>query len=82
MTTRRKVLLGGAGVLALGVGGLSGRRLWLDREPAALPATDAQGRVVWQNPRAADLLGRDGREEGGRTLASLSSTVVFAICST
>lgn len=49
MTTRRKVLLGGAGVLALGVGGLAGRRLWLDREPAALPATDAQGRVVWQN---------------------------------
>jgi len=49
MTTRRKVLLGGAGVLALGAGGLVGRRVWLDREPAALPATDAQGRVVWQN---------------------------------
>lgn len=49
MTTRRKVLLGGAGVLALGVGGLAGRRIWLDREPAALPATNAQGRVVWQN---------------------------------
>ncbi len=49
MTTRRKVLLGGAGVLALGTGGLVGRRVWLDREPAALPATDAQGRVVWQN---------------------------------
>lgn len=49
MTTRRKVLLGGTGVLALGVGGLAGRRIWLDREPAALPATDAQGRVVWQN---------------------------------
>lgn len=49
MTTRRKVLLGGAGVLALGAGGLVGRRLWLDREPASLPATDAKGRVVWQN---------------------------------
>jgi len=49
MTTRRKVLLGGVGVLALGAGGLAGRRIWLDREPAALPATDAQGRVVWQN---------------------------------
>lgn len=49
MTTRRKVLLGGVGVLALGAGGLAGRRIWLDREPAALPATDTQGRVVWQN---------------------------------
>ena len=49
MTTRRKVLLGGAGVLALGTVGLTGRRLWLDREPPAPPATDAQGRVVWQN---------------------------------
>ncbi len=49
MTTRRKVLLGGAGMLALGAGGLVGRRLRLDREPPAPPATDAQGRVVWQN---------------------------------
>ncbi|WP_374529412.1 D-arabinono-1,4-lactone oxidase [Novosphingobium sp.] len=49
MTSRRKVLLGGVGVLALGAGGLAGRRIWLDREPAALPATDAKGHVVWQN---------------------------------
>ena len=49
MTTRRRVLLGGAGLVAVGAGGLVGRRIWLDREPPALPATDAQGRVVWQN---------------------------------
>ena len=48
MTTRR-ILLGGVGVLAIAAGGLAGRRMWLDREPAALPATDAKGRVVWQN---------------------------------
>lgn len=49
MTTRRKVILGGVGAVALGAGGLAGRRLWLDREPAGPAATDAQGRVVWQN---------------------------------
>lgn len=49
MSTRRTVLLGGAGLLALGAGGLVGRRLWLDREPVPPPATDAQGRVVWSN---------------------------------
>ena len=35
MIARRKVLLGGAGVLALGVGSCAGRRAWLDREPTA-----------------------------------------------
>lgn len=49
MTTRRKVLLGGTGVLALGVGGLAGRRVWLDREPVLPPAIDAQGRLLWSN---------------------------------
>ncbi|MBX9642856.1 MAG: FAD-binding protein [Novosphingobium sp.] len=49
MTTRRKVLLGGAGVLALGVGSCTGRRWWLDREPIAPPARDAQGRALWSN---------------------------------
>ena len=49
MSTRRTVLLGGVGLLALGAGGLVGRRMWLDREPAPPPATDAQGRVVWSN---------------------------------
>lgn len=49
MIARRKLLLGGAGLLALGVGSCAGRRLWLDREPAAPPAIDAQGRALWSN---------------------------------
>lgn len=49
MTTRRKVLLGSAGLVALGVGGLAGRRIWLDSEPTALAPTDAQGRMLWSN---------------------------------
>lgn len=49
MSTRRKVLLGGVGVLALGIGGLAGRRAWLSREPVLLPPLDAQGRALWSN---------------------------------
>jgi FAD-linked oxidoreductase len=49
VSTRRKVLLGGAGLLALGAGGLAGRRMWLDREPEPPPAIDAQGRALWSN---------------------------------
>ena len=49
MSTRRKVLLGGVGALALGAGGLVGRRWWLDREPEAPPPLDPQGRALWSN---------------------------------
>jgi FAD-linked oxidoreductase len=49
VNTRRKVLLGGAGLLALGAGGLAGRRAWLSREPDLPPPLDAQGRVLWSN---------------------------------
>ena len=49
MTSRRKVLLGGVGALALGAGGLAGRRWFLSREPEARPAIDGQGRVLWSN---------------------------------
>ncbi len=49
MSTRRKVLLGGAGALALGAGGLAGRRWYLSREAEPLPTTDAGGRVLWSN---------------------------------
>lgn len=49
MTTRRRVLMGGAGLLALGAGSCAGRRLWLDREPPAPPASDARGHGVWAN---------------------------------
>jgi FAD-linked oxidoreductase len=46
--TRRALLIGG-GVVAAGVAGLAGRRVWLDREPAALPAVDRSGHLLWQN---------------------------------
>jgi len=49
VTTRRKVLLGGAGVLALGAGGLAARRAWIDRDPPLPPATDARGHAIWSN---------------------------------
>jgi FAD-linked oxidoreductase len=49
MTTRRKVLLGGAGVLALGIGGMAGRRWWLGREPEPPAAINAAGRTLWSN---------------------------------
>lgn len=49
MIARRTLLLGGAGALALGVGSCTGRRWWLDREPPAPPATDAQGHALWSN---------------------------------
>jgi FAD-linked oxidoreductase len=47
-TTRRALLIGG-GVVAAGAAGLTGRRLWLDRDPAPLPAVDRAGRLLWQN---------------------------------
>ncbi|MCC6926452.1 D-arabinono-1,4-lactone oxidase [Novosphingobium sp.] len=49
MIARRKLLLGGAGALALGVGSCSTRRWWLSREPAAPPPVDPQGRALWVN---------------------------------
>ncbi len=49
MGTTRRALLAGGGVVAAGVAGLAGRRLWLDREPAALPAVNASGHLLWQN---------------------------------
>ena len=49
MSTRRKVLLGGVGVLALGIGGLVGRRAWQSREPDLPPPLDDQGRALWSN---------------------------------
>lgn len=49
MTTRRKVLLGGAGLIALAGAGLAGRRWWLDREPPAFPPTDGKGHTLWSN---------------------------------
>lgn len=48
-STRRKVLLGGAGAVVVGAGALTGRRVWLDREPAPPPTADAAGHGVWSN---------------------------------
>jgi FAD-linked oxidoreductase len=52
-TTRRALLIGG-GVVAAGAAGLTGRRIWLDREPAALPAVDGSGHLLWQNWSATE----------------------------
>lgn len=49
MKLGRRALLGGAGLLALGVGGLTGRRMWLSREPEPPVAIDAKGRALWSN---------------------------------
>lgn len=49
MSTRRKVLLGGVGIVALGAGGLAGRRWWLDREPELPAPLDANGHALWSN---------------------------------
>lgn len=54
MGTTRRALLAGGGVLALGAAGLAGRRMWLDREPAALPAVDDKGHLLWQNWAATE----------------------------
>jgi FAD-linked oxidoreductase len=52
-TTRRALLIGG-GAVAAGAAGLAGRRVWLDREPAALPAVDGSGHLLWQNWSATE----------------------------
>ena len=49
MKIGRRVLLGGAGLLALGVGGLAGRRMWLSRELELPDAINADGRALWSN---------------------------------
>ena len=49
MKVGRRVLLGGAGLLALGVGGLTGRRMWLSREPELPAPIDGNGRALWSN---------------------------------
>lgn len=57
-TTRRSLIIGG-GALAVGAGavgaaGLAGRRIWLDRDPAVLPAVDRSGHLLWQNWAATE----------------------------
>lgn len=49
MSTRRNVLLGGVGALAVGASGLAGRRWYLSRETEAPPPLNEQGRVLWSN---------------------------------
>ena len=52
-TTRRALLIGG-GMVAAGAAGLAGRRVWLDREPPALPVIDRSGHLLWQNWAATE----------------------------
>ena len=47
--SRRKALAAGGGALALGAGGLAGRRAWLNREPPPLPPFDDHGSALWTN---------------------------------
>lgn len=54
MGTTRRALLATGGLIAASMGGLAARRLWLDREPATLPAVDRQGRLLWQNWSATE----------------------------
>ncbi len=49
MKMGRRALLGGAGLLALGVGGLAGRRMWLSREPELPAPINTKGRALWSN---------------------------------
>jgi hypothetical protein len=65
VSTRRKVLLGGAGLLALGAGGLAGRRAWLDREPSpARRDRCARETAVEQLGRHRKRLARRARRPG------------------
>lgn len=45
----RRTLLTGVGVAGAGIAGAAGYRVWRDREPAAPPAQDASGRLLWRN---------------------------------
>ena len=52
MTTRRDLMTGVAavgGTAVIAAGGAVGWRAWRDREPAALPATDSGGHLLWRN---------------------------------
>jgi FAD-linked oxidoreductase len=49
MKLGRRALLGGSGLLALGIGGLAGRRMWLSREPDLPEPIDTKGRALWSN---------------------------------
>jgi FAD-linked oxidoreductase len=48
MITRRKILMGGVGAVALTAGGLTGRRMWLDREVTPPPPIK-DGKALWSN---------------------------------
>lgn len=49
MVSRRLVLGAAATTLTAGAAGAIGYRAWRDREPAAPPAQDSQGRLLWRN---------------------------------
>lgn len=49
MSTRRNVILGASALVGGTAAALAGRRLWLDRDPAAPAAIDPSGRTLWSN---------------------------------
>jgi FAD/FMN-containing dehydrogenase len=49
MVSRRALLGVAGGVAGAGVVGAFGYRAWRDREPAAPPAQDHEGRLLWRN---------------------------------
>ncbi len=49
MVSRRTVVVGGVGAGVAAAGGAVGYRAWRDREPAAPPSQDDEGRLLWRN---------------------------------
>ncbi len=49
MVSRRMVLGTAGGLIGAGAAGAVGYRAWRDREPAAPPTQDAEGRLLWRN---------------------------------
>lgn len=49
MVSRRVVLAGAGGIAGAGAAAAVGYRAWRDREPAAPPAEDAEGHLLWRN---------------------------------
>ena len=49
MVTRRELAVGGVAAVGVGAAGAVGYRVLRDQEPAAPPAMDANGRLLWRN---------------------------------
>lgn len=49
MSSRRRVLIGGAATVGVAAAGAVGWRAWRDREPPSPPATDGKDHLLWRN---------------------------------